>query len=179
MRKVINPEVTETMNKKMPNKKGIGDFALWTIRIGALGVIFVFFVIYVQSITNVKIDTVPMESELFMLKFLYAQNSICYYDSNNNFYPGVIDFSKFDDAVLDSSFSYPTSKFSAKLELYNDTGFLLKTAYYQKDYYLKYSKVAMIGQNYLEISKSVYVLIKNNDVATSGYLKITAVVEND
>jgi hypothetical protein len=134
-------------------------------------------------VTNIEIQ--ETHAQLFMYDVLNFKQGISYYDAEiERTYPGIISLESFQTS-LDERMDYGDyTLIAAKFDLFDSTGQLLGTTYYNKEWYERWILLAKTSWTGIgvpaEYIENKTVLIKNNDgTMNQGVLQIDVVMPND
>jgi len=172
-------------------KKGLMSFniLITIVRLIFVMIAMAIVVFMIMHYVVVSIDVFDLESNLFAQRMIYSQNSISYKDSETGrLYPGTIDLNNFNQGTLNGLlnryiyYGEGSNYAAAKLDLsyLNDT--LIRSAYYDEEWFNNWVERARVGWTGIGQVKSkvneVYVLIKDGDKMIPGKLKIEVLMPN-
>ncbi len=105
------------LNRHM-DKKGLAEnIVFWLPRLIFLAIVIVVLIALVRNVVVMYEDTSYARVQVYLNKMLYDGNGIIRYE-NDRAYPGVIDYSKFNDANLDKILVSDTNTESPSAKLY-------------------------------------------------------------
>lgn len=157
------------------NKKGVGEFTIWVIRIFALIPIVFMMVIYANSFLIDNMDVTEIEASILFQRFLYSPDGFSYIDEETlRVYPGEIDITKFNDSILFDSMTLDDNFLGTKFILeYNDQK---KETYLNEDIYFKYRQYSGFGSSIENYQKNYVVKVHDENTIYDGLLKIDMVL---
>jgi hypothetical protein len=145
----------------------------WVYKIAITLIVAVVVVAIVGNTMKSDLNTASIQKQLLLNRILYAPDSIWYVDASGVVYPGIVDFSQFTQAHLDSTFQYPDNYGGAKLTLHGSgqetTVFIAEKNF--KYYELNANRGIKQGGT---VEVHTYpVLIHESNVEYNGYLSVT------
>ncbi len=179
---VLNPYAI--FNNTIFNKKGIIDetwlFLFYRFIIVCIVALAMVLLVKTYIVTNIEIQ--ETHANLFMYNALNVKEGISYYDSEiQRAYPGIISLDSFQ-TNLDSRMDYGDHTLIAvKLDLFDITGQLLGTTYYNQEWYERWIVLARTSWTGIGVPTEYFanktVLIRNDDgTMKQGILQFNVVM---
>jgi hypothetical protein len=126
-------------NKISNSRKGIMAFnyTMMIMRLMFLVVVLIVCVLLISLFINQKFNTTDIHSEVLIDGLLYGTGGIGYTDPiTGRSYPELIYLDQLSEAELDSALFFPNNHMmSARITIKDKDGYILKTAYYNKEWY--------------------------------------------
>ena len=173
------------------SKKGIVTFNVlhFIIRLFFLIIVMVIVVMLVRMLIVSEVDIFEAESQLFVQRLLYSQNSISYFDNElGRAYPGIINLEKFKSSTISEVFAKANyygednTQIAAKLKLSDKFGNEIAVADYNKllfDRKMPIAKTFYPGPGGAKMqTRELNVLIKDKDKLEKGTLNVEVVIPN-
>lgn len=155
---------------------------------------FMIIIFYIYSVINnhmkEEVDIFEVESSIVRQRFLNDNGSFCYTDTvTGRFYPGIIDINKFNQDFYDSQISkeiYIDNEnpyLSGNITLKDINGNYMDSITFNEKQYSIYAPLAKAGYvkgkgGVRKNTKIIYVLIKEEDQTSTGFLEMEVVSLN-
>ena len=142
----------------------------------------IYFILSYYSTTIV--DSTPVEVNVFFYRALYAPFTLSYTDNvTGRVSPGIIEDSYMEDAHIDEMMkSEYDRQLMAKFEIFTESTEPTKTAYYNKEWYLRTEPLARANlKGYggaIIKEKTIPILYRNGMVDNKATMKIQVIVPN-
>ena len=156
------------------------ELGIWGKRIAFLILAFMAVVVFFELYNNVEIDSFDSEAESFVYATLYSSHGLSYQDPvSGRFFPGTISIEKIKNSTLDKTISYGSDNLvGAEITLKDLGGKQLAHTIYNPLTYDRFEDRGIKGPGGVDVkSKTLYVLIKDNQKLTQGILEYNIVVE--
>jgi len=167
-------------------------FNVLTFMFGKIGflLIVLFFLVFIYNSYFVSsLDTTELESQLFMHSMLNNKDGFIFFDKiTKRAYPEIIDLSKFNMITLDSiqknsiNYGEDNNHLAAKITLQKEDSDEITSLIYNEKWYSRWDTLARTGVKgpggAKEYTKSFYVLIKDKEDLTGGFLEISVTLPN-
>lgn len=157
----------------MLNKKGIGDAALWIIRILMLvGILAVIGLIKSSALSD-ALQTYDTEFYISYTKALYSPTGLAYQSlESGRAYPGIIDMGDFNEAAINGSMIQETP---SRMTLMNMDGTLIRQIYYDRERFEILEPLTFAKQHDI-LNKTNYVLLREDLELRPALLNLEMVV---
>lgn len=157
----------------MINKKGLGDVALWIIRIIMLvGIIAVIGFLKNIALSN-ALQTHDTEFYIAHTKTLYSPTGLAYQSLNTGrTYPGIINLEDINETVLNESI---TRRIPTRITLIAMNKTMIKQVYYDEERY-KLLEPLTFAQQYDLLNKTHLILLKEGEQIKPAILRIEMVI---
>jgi hypothetical protein len=98
----------------------------------------------VNLFLNQKLEVQNLQKEVFVGRVLYSPDSIMRTDNlTGKVYPGMIELEKFSNKTLEDSIKYSYERqLASKMTLYDVEGGIVKTVYYNSEWYNRFKPLA-------------------------------------